>query len=1066
MFINLINVKIISKKMGFNKKVVLCSLVLVFVLVFCVNFTSATIGANFTNITGGIERAQSSISSTNLINFSVGARSENITRIQFIITGSMTEDPDKFITDSNGSSASGSFANSTTDGSGSRVVILTYTNLGPYSLIPNGTTKNFWFNINSRSMSAAMLSVMVNASGVSGDSNASSTYSWPFTFRFSGYVKNESGGYQNGTNVSIYRWQEGQNGPPTETLMGSTLSNENGAFTLSGLSSAGGVLYKLKMIYYNQTDSSQALKIGTILPQFPSEMYYPQEFHGNYEFMRPPSLNGTTFYLGSAATINITANNGTTAQRFGYMLMEQSTGFMIESNSMANVTNAKIVVPTGRTYTLMLIRANSAFRQIGGCNGRFMNDSACPTPPKSNSTISPSTDGQVINVDMDMTISRVQSYGCIGVEGNSSTITNISVILPRMTPWTGFVPPARPDVQDINLTNTGQLNYSDSRCLGKIAWYNISLLNANYLMEFYGRNDTSARGGEFVGAFQNVSFGGQSSGTNNNVNITLGRMAGNFRAATTSEMLMGTGTNTSKFAIRIQNSTGGAITQDTPNVELHVRNNVFGEMTYIIEEMTNGTFYLALPLNSTVKAKIFSNNAPPKEKVVNLSLGELNITLTTLSGGDAGFRRKNASGQLEMANISDDSFGINMSFIRASASCNVISPDSSCYLTTSLARNFNPLAALVAGKINMKMSLPSTGISITFYNFDMFAAKQPPMESVLNNQSSGGGASTPVWEFGSFVPADVYDYAVVGIPYSDADINDSAPVNMSVAQLYDENWNAVWNYSAGDRPSSLSASVDDYLGNANNRSYNSTGYRDLLNGGIVCNATNSSVASAVAGTYCYIDTSSNIIYMRVPHFSGVAPSVTGSAPSSASSSSSNLNSGAGSGGVTATYSTYSYEEKEFGEYGQIDKALATNDKIKLTIGGEAHSVQISSLTSDSIIVNISSTPQQATLSIGESKKFEVSGDNYYDILVRLNGITNSKANVTLSSLHELISGGVATTANESVGTTESISANTVAAGENSWTSGRIIFILAAIVVIIVAFFAFRMYRERKWYGKY
>ena len=35
-------------------------------------------------------------------------------------------------------------------------------------------------------------------------------------------------------------------------------------------------------------------------------------------------------------------------------------------------------------------------------------------------------------------------------------------------------------------------------------------------------------------------------------------------------------------------------------------------------------------------------------------------------------------------------------------------------------------------------------------------------------------------------------------------------------------------------------------------------------------------------------------------------------------------------------------------------------------------------------------------------EFEITDDNYYDLLVKLNGINNSKANLTISYLHELI----------------------------------------------------------------
>ena len=68
-----------------------------------------------------------------------------------------------------------------------------------------------------------------------------------------------------------------------------------------------------------------------------------------------------------------------------------------------------------------------------------------------------------------------------------------------------------------------------------------------------------------------------------------------------------------------------------------------------------------------------------------------------------------------------------------------------------------------------------------------------------------------------------------------------------------------------------------------------------------------------------------------------------------------------------------------------------------------HYIGVISLTSNSATINVTSEPQQATLAIGESKKFEISGDGFYDMLVKLNGISSNKTNMTISYLHEQIS---------------------------------------------------------------
>lgn len=1050
-------------------------------LYFSYNVTTTPITqltANFTNHTSTMERHLSTAGSTNRVNWSITADNDNISRVTFRVYGALLLDGDVFIAGSNGTSvaaANVSFSNESSPGGDTFTV--TFVNITSNPLILKGTTQSFWFNVYSRTqVTGNGFNVTVNATSQRGYVN-STTLTYPFTFRFSGYAKNETGGFQNATNVSIYDFAEGQNGPPTETLIASTLTDESGSFTLSGMNAGSNKMYKIKLIYYNESNPTQALKVGSILPQFPGEMFYPRIFPEGEEpafnYMKPPVLNGTTFYLGPAATINVSANNGTDVQRFGYMLMEQSTGFPIESNAMTNVTNIQIVVPTDRTYSLMLLRSNSQFAMGSFCDGNFMNDTACMTPPKSNSTLNPTSLGQNINVAIDMRISRVQMYGCINVLGNTTPILNVTAILPKMTPWSGFVPPSRPDTQDINLSSGLQLNFSDARCSGKMAWYNISLLNSNYLVEFHARNNTIGAGGEYMAAFQNVSFAGQSAGTNNYVNVTLVRLSGSYKEASAIETSQGTAANTTKFILRVQNSSGAAVTQDRPHIEITVRNSVFGELTYVMDELSSGVAYISLPLNSTAKAKVFANNAPPKEKTLNLTLGEANITLITMTSGDAGFRRVNSSGQLVEMNVTNSSYTMNMDFVRAGGTCDVVNPSSNCSLTSMNATSFNPFSAMVAGKVNMKMSL-GNNVSITFYDFDMFSAKQPPMESVMDTQAaSGGTTANQVWEFGSFVPADVYDYAIVSIPYSDTIINDSMPINMSIPSLYDENWNMIWNSSRGDTSANLSTSIDEYLGNVNNRSFNSTGYRNFLSsGGVLCNNTNSSITGNSPTVYCYVDTVNNLVYMRVPHFSGVSPAVSGTAPSSGGSSSSTTTtstSGGGGGGLGTNLvwtNTYLYDDKEFSEKGALMKEISPKGRVRLKIGGEAHYVGVVSVYGGNVVIQVASSPQEATLTVNQEQRFDVTGDGVYDLLVVVDKVVSNKVTMTFRPISEAIPVQPAEEPEKTIGDQIGDAGQNIVESVEKAAEGQastwVYVVLVAIIILIIAYLLFRISRKKRY----
>jgi len=82
------------------------------------------------------------------------------------------------------------------------------------------------------------------------------------------------------------------------------------------------------------------------------------------------------------------------------------------------------------------------------------------------------------------------------------------------------------------------------------------------------------------------------------------------------------------------------------------------------------------------------------------------------------------------------------------------------------------------------------------------------------------------------------------------------------------------------------------------------------------------------------------------------------------------------------------------------KELAVKNRLKMSIDNEDHYLGIIELTDTTAKINVSSNPQQEVFNIGDSKKFEVTGDNFYDILVTLNSIDSNKANVTIISISE------------------------------------------------------------------
>ena len=112
-------------------------------------------------------------------------------------------------------------------------------------------------------------------------------------------------------------------------------------------------------------------------------------------------------------------------------------------------------------------------------------------------------------------------------------------------------------------------------------------------------------------------------------------------------------------------------------------------------------------------------------------------------------------------------------------------------------------------------------------------------------------------------------------------------------------------------------------------------------------------------------------------------------------------SGGGGGGGSAGGLTYVLNDEQFKQ--GYTQELKKGDKIKVNISGEYHFINLTSISSSSVQITITSTPQTAILSIGDIKKFDITNDNYYDLSVKLDSISNStKAKLFVKALYEKI----------------------------------------------------------------
>src|SRR3989344_5128305 len=81
--------------------------------------------------------------------------------------------------------------NANSDAGASTTINLTFENTTAAGIIPNGTTRNFWITVRSRSNSQSAMAFTINTTGITGATNLSVTSSLQFypAFAFTGYVR-------------------------------------------------------------------------------------------------------------------------------------------------------------------------------------------------------------------------------------------------------------------------------------------------------------------------------------------------------------------------------------------------------------------------------------------------------------------------------------------------------------------------------------------------------------------------------------------------------------------------------------------------------------------------------------------------------------------------------------------------------------------------------------------------------------------------------------------------------------------------------------------------------------
>ena len=155
--------------------------------------------------------------------------------------------------------------------------------------------------------------------------------------------------------------------------------------------------------------------------------------------------------------------------------------------------------------------------------------------------------------------------------------------------------------------------------------------------------------------------------------------------------------------------------------------------------------------------------------------------------------------------------------------------------------------------------------------------------------------------------------------------------------------------------------------------------------------------SAINITYpCHIQTTDDRIWIRLPHFSGIEPSIVGSAIAATVATDTD-EPGSSTGGVSN-----SFVVSDNALTNGYTKMMRVNQKLNFTIGG-AHYLNLDKIESGIVTLTIFSMPQTKALAVNEEWKVDVDGDGRnYDLLVKVTSVTNYFASVTIKKISEAI----------------------------------------------------------------
>ncbi len=702
-------------------------------------------------------------------------------------------------------------------------------------------------------------------------------------FYFRGNTSNETNVALNNTNVSIEVYSMGgQQGPSLQTTFYNS-SDATGFFNVSVTGQYSGQQYMYKPVlkhYLNNATTGTLDYIGQSLPQFPQQMI---------AFLTMAPASPMNFYLRKGGTINFNATNrtgGTNAnQNFTYMIKDTRLGYPITENFNVEQGNVTVHVPRERNYSIMI----------------FPNRSL-PIYYNLNNFSDYANTSYTVNITFDTGVAFKWVSGNATLSDGSANFENLNVIAYLMEPGDML---AKKHPMPENMAAWQQGGGWPNTFTNTTGFFNITLpgsaqgTGVNLMLFATAKYNSTA----YYGSFRNITIN-YSQDNVTNFNFSLAPLLGNVGNITLDRSTGGrTNVTTRLLPFQLINGTDGTnITQKFAHVEMEVNYSTActncSSFKWMLDadQADNGSFSVPA-LNANIrKINVFMQDFAPiktSKNTTQLAPSPVNITL-------ASFNNTKPDGtQLS---------GIFMDMLLSKPECDVPNPASGCSLmpdptTGQNMTEFNPFKVVLGGgKISLRIKQTSTRITVHYKNVDMLASGPP---DALFDESASGSAIEQAWKFGSKGP-EIYDEVLIGVPISSS----LSVSSVKLGKLYDENWNAIWDLSAGntsaDRPSDYSEFPDAWFTNGQTPS-----------------TTNPS--SSV-----YIDSTNGTLWLRIPHFSGVGPTISGTTSSGGN--------GGGSGGTGGAGLTTSEPYANIEKAERYDKNLVANTPTTYSFSAAEHGI--------------------------------------------------------------------------------------------------------------------------------